>query len=256
MSHRWIFALSLLVLMMLVQPARAQPLACEKIVISGEAGWPPFSYIEDGQLTGVGVELARVLFTQLNIPVEVRTTQNQSELEHFLRRGQVDLLVGTYDLPKYDQYTRLVIPPYYEDTLAIVVTRQSGFEFSDWHHLMGHTGITTKNRQLGKEFIEFSRAYLNVQPMGDLRLNFRKLALGEFEYIIGSAQLLKAGMNKYAQGQFEFLPVLVSAENVHFAFSEQSPCKAYAPFLRASLNALTESQLIFNLVQKHVKQDS
>lgn len=256
MAQGWFFPLTLFVLMMMVQPAHAMPLQCEKIVISGEAGWPPFSYLKDGKLTGVGVDLARILSTQLNIPVEVKTAKNQSELEHFLRRGQVDMLVATYDLPKYEKFTRLVIPPYFEDTLAIVVPVGSRFEFSDWHHLMGHTGITPQNRQLGKEFIEFSRTYLNVQPLGDLRFNFRKLAQGEFEYIVGSAQLLKAGMNRYGKGEFEFLPILVSAENVHFAFSEESPCKAYAPFFRARLNELTETQLIFNLVQMHVKHES
>lgn len=244
-----------LLLVMFSHKSSAEALRCEKVVISGELGWPPYSYMNsDGQLTGAGIELGRLLFHELNIPVEVRPMQSQRDLEHALRRGHVDVLVSTYDLPKYEDLVRLVFPNYYEDTIAIVVPQGKWFEFSDWHDLMGRTGITTSNEQLGREFNEYAEKNLNIHSVGNLRYVFRKLARGEYDYIIGSAQLLKTGVNWYGQEKAEFLPMLVSAEDVYMAFSEASACKGYAAFVRARLKELNENQVVYTLVQKHTEQ--
>lgn len=234
-------------------PSWASPLRCDKAVISGEFNWPPFSYIEEGRLEGAGIDLGRILFHELNIPVEVRPIKNQSELEHQLRNGQVDLLVATYDVPKYEKIIRLVLPNYYEDTLAVAVASGKYFEFSDWHDLMGRAGVTPENKQLGREFRDFATKHLNVKAVGDLRYNFKQLAAGEFEYVIGSAQLLRTGVNRYGNGEIEFLPRLVSAEDVYMGFSEASECKGYTAYFRNRLKELNEKQIVYTLVQKHTE---
>ncbi len=247
---------SILFLLLFIHgPSKAEPLQCKKVVISGEPGWPPYSYMKEGHLTGASVDLARRLFHELNIPVEVRAISDQRELEHQLRRGHVDLLVATYDLPKYEKIARLVLPHYFADSLGIIVPSGEYFQFSDWHDLMGRIGVTPSNNQLGREFTRFAEKNLNITSIGNLRYDFRKLNRGEYEYIVGSAQLLAAGINWYGNDSVEFLPMLVGAEDVYMGFSHASPCKGYTAYFRTRLAELSENQTIHTLMNAHINSE-
>ncbi len=236
--------------------AQAKPLVCEKVVVSGEMSWPPFSYMKDGELQGVGIDLARILFTELNIPVEVVPVQRHDDLSHMLDTGRVDFLVATYDEPRYHKNARLIYPPYFEDNIGVVTHTRSAFDVYDWHALMGKTGLTTNNNQLGIEFNEFAQEYLNIQSEGNVRFNMRKLARGDYEYLIGSEQMLKMGLAWYDKKQeFIFLPTLVAGEDLFFAFSERSECLPYAAFIRDKIAQYKESGVIYSLVQKHAGSD-
>lgn len=229
----------------------AAPLQCEKVVLSGEANWPPYSYMSEGQLKGAGIDLGRLLFRELNIPVEVRFFHHQRDLLHELERGGVDVMVGTYDVPRYEKILRLVRPHYYQDSLGIIVPAGSLIPFSHWDDLMGRVGITPENNQLSREFMDYSKKNLNVASKGDIRYNIRKLRRGEYEYVIGSAQLLSAAVNWYGEGEVEFLPMLVSAQDVYMGISAASPCKNYAAFLRNRLKQLRDSGTIDTMIFAH-----
>jgi len=70
---------------------------------------------------------------------------------------------------------------------------------------------------------------------------------------VGSQRFLEVGVGRYGkQGEFEFLPKLVSNEEVFFGFSLSSECKAYAPYLRARAKELRASNQLDDMLKKHV----
>src|SRR5690606_35122896 len=216
--------------------------------------WPPYSYERQGNLTGVGVDLATMLFNELNIPVVHRITPYEDDMHHYLRRGYVDLLAGTVENQKYAEETYLVLPPFYEDSLAVVAPKHPKLHVRDWHDLMGQLGRTSYHNQISQQFNEFADDYLAVNPKGSLQDLFRTLGHSGNDYIVGSAQFLKVGMSLYGHyGNFSMLPAKLQSEDIFFAFSRNSPCKAYAPYFRARIAELKESGAIDALMKQHLK---
>ncbi|HKY69945.1 MAG TPA: transporter substrate-binding domain-containing protein [Gammaproteobacteria bacterium] len=226
---------------------------CDKIVIAGEPGWPPYSYFKDGQMQGVGFDLAKKLVAELDLPVEVQEINSLSDLEHMLQRGHVDLLVATYDIIRYRDLVHLISPGYFEDVVSIIAPKSNQMVFREWLDLMGYNGITSYNTQLGEAFTNFAQSYLNIRSEGSLEGLFKHLDNYTQDYVIGSAQFLKIGMMRYGQDdKLEFLPQSVSAQEVFFGIAVGSGCLVYAPFFKARMAALVQDQrLIDALLKEH-----
>lgn len=227
--------------------------SCKKVVVSGEPGWAPYSYEKNGTLQGVGVELIEMLFGELDIPVEAQLPGNVDDVEHSLRRSRIDLIVGTFDNAKYKDFVYLVEPGYYDDAVSIVVAENRYMDFYSWYDLMGRIGLTSRNNQLGYEFTDFAKDYLHIKTGGTLGADFIDLKEGMVDYLVGSQRFLEVGVGRYGkQGEFEFLPKLVSNEEVFFGFSLSSDCKVYAPYLRARAKELRASNQLEKMLTKHI----
>lgn len=232
----------------------ASEFACDKIVVTGEPGWAPYSYEKNGTLQGVGVDLIEMLFGELDIPIETRLPGQVDDVEHSLRHSKIDLIVGTYDTEKYRDFVYLVEPGYYEDAVSIVVAEDRYMDFYSWYDLMGRIGLTTRNNQLGFNFVNFAKDYLYIKSEGTLGANFVNLKEGMVDYLIGSQRCLEVGIKRYGkQGEFEFLPKLVSNEDVFFGFSLSSGCKVYAPYLRARAKELRSNHKLEKMLRKHTE---
>ncbi len=243
----------LLAICMYALPVWGSEKNCEKVVVTGEPGWAPYSYEKNGTLQGVSVELIEMLFGELDIPVETQLPGHVDDVEHSLRRSRIDLIVGTYDNEKYRDFVYLVEPGYYEDAVSIVVSENRYIDFSSWYDLMGRIGLTSRNNQLGFDFSDFSKDYLHVHAEGTLGANFINLKEGIVDYLVGSQRFLEVGMGRYGkQGEFDVLPKLVSNEPVFFGFSLASECKAYAPYLRARAKELRASNQLEAMLTKHI----
>ena len=240
-------------MLLLLTQVMASESSCTKVVVTGEPGWAPYSYERNGILQGVGVDLVEMLFGELDIPIETQLPGNVDDVEHSLRRSRIDLIVGTFNNAKYRDFVYLVEPGYYEDAVSIVVSDNRYMDFYSWYDLMGRIGLTSRNQQLGFDFTEFSKDYLHIKTEGTLGANFINLKEGIVDYLVGSQRFLEVGVGRYGkQGEFEFLPKLVSNEEVYFGFSLSSECKAYAPYLRARAKQLRMTNQLEALLKKHI----
>jgi polar amino acid transport system substrate-binding protein len=231
----------------------ASETSCEKVVVTGEPGWAPYSYEKNGILQGVGVDLIEMLFGELDIPIETQLPGNVDDVEHSLRHSRIDLIVGTYDNEKYRDFVYLVQPGYYEDAVSVVVSENRYMDFYSWYDLMGRIGLTSRNNQLGFNFTEFAKDYLYLKNEGTLGANFINLKEGIVDYLVGSQKFLEIGVGRYGkQGEFEFLPKLVSNEDVFFGFSLSSGCKVYAPYLKARAKELRSTHQLDDMLKKHI----
>lgn len=228
---------------------------CQFMVISGDAQWPPFSFIQNDQLKGAGVSLTRFMADELLLPYEIKTIQREDDLLSLLKQGRVDIAVGTFDIRRYREVAHIVYPGYFDENLSVITRSSHYFENSQWFDLMGRVGLASDHAQLGDNFSRFAKHYLFVKKNGNLRSLYRRIKNGEGDYVIGSTEYLWVGMDKYGQeSDLEFLPVHMDELPMHVAVSKASKCAQYVPFFRARIQQLKKDGVIQKWVDHYANR--
>ena len=225
---------------------------CERVIVTGYQNWPPYSFMKDDVLIGVGVDIVSQIFQELDIPVEVQTFEKPSKMSLMLQQGQIDLLIGTYDMPEWKDSVHLIEPAYFEDAIGILVPADKSFPFERWYDLMGRTGVAVNQTQLGARFTDFAGRYLAIdyQPTVEAALDI--LQKHEAEYLVGSVTSVRSTLVKLVkQDNFKFLPNLAAPEKVYLAFSKDSGCKEYLPFIQTSLKNMQQQGSIEGLFLRY-----
>jgi polar amino acid transport system substrate-binding protein len=98
-----------------------------KIVVGVKDTAPPFGFRnEQGELTGLEVELAKDIAAQLGVGIELFPVTSTSRMQ-FLELGRLDLLIATLAVTAQRQdEAHLVEPHYYASTPSLFVRRNSG----------------------------------------------------------------------------------------------------------------------------------
>lgn len=242
----WLFCLILFI------HSSVQALVCEKIVVTGYQNWPPYSFMKEEVLVGVGVDLVSRIFQELDIPVEVQTFDKPSKMSLMLQQSQVDLLVGTYEMPEWKESVQLIEPFYFEDAIGILVASDRPFPFERWYDLMGRTGVAINQSQLGARFTDFAGRYLSVDYQPTIEVALELLQKHEVEYLVGSVTSLRNSLVRLnKENDFKFLPNLAAPEKVYLAFSKDSSCKEYLPFIQKSLQGMQQQGSIEGLFLRY-----
>ena len=230
----------------------SQAATCNKVVITGYQSWAPYSSVEKDELKGVGIDIATQLFQNLDIPMEFEIIDKPSHMALLLKQGEIDVLVATYDVPELHDAVVLAEPAYFEDALAIVVASDRSMTFNRWSDLMGYTGIAVNQTQVGAQFADFAKNYLSLEYVPSLEAAFHKIENREGDYIIGSLELLRHHLIQSGKvDNFAFLDNLVQPEPVYLAFSKESPCREYLPYIQERIRIMKNSGTIESLLQKY-----
>jgi polar amino acid transport system substrate-binding protein len=98
-----------------------------KIIVGVKDSAPPFAFRNDqGELTGLEVELAKDIAGQLDVGIELFPVTSTSRMQ-FLELGRVDLLISTLAVTaQREDEAHLVEPYYYASTPSLFVRRNSG----------------------------------------------------------------------------------------------------------------------------------
>ena len=232
----------------------ASATTCEKVVVTGDINWPPYSYLSAGMLTGAGVDLTTQLFAELDIPVESKHFSSKADLGHAVRYGDVDILIGTYDTPEVRHVAQLLTPAYFDDAVDVLVTKESNLDFKNWNDLIGRMGMALENAPLTAKFQSFADNYLFLRKEPSLRFVLKSLVHNHIDFVVGSSQTLQAGMHENdLYNKFNFLHNHISDEPVYIGISKNSACAQYTPYLKKRLKALKENGRITTMVKKHTE---
>ena len=228
---------------------------CNKVVISGDKDWVPFSYMKDGMLSGVGIELAEELFSELDIPVVVKIAESVADLGYQLRHGEVDVIVGTYDVPELKSVAQLLTPAYFDDVISVVVPDGRQFAFNDWYDLTGKAGMNPDGGQLGNDFKNFADENLFLEGKKDMKFVLKKLKSKYIDYVVGSNQQLKAGISSmHMEKDVKFMQTEIAQESVYLGFAKVSACGQYAPYIKKRIEQLKKNGKLQAMIDKYTYQ--
>ncbi len=150
-----------------------------KLVVGVKDSAPPFAFRNDqGELTGLEVELAKDVASQLGVGIELFPVTATSRMQ-FLALGQLDLLIATLAVTAHRQSeAHLVEPHYYASTPALFVRRGSGVKtLAD---LGGKKVCTLLNRYLNP-LLTADAPTAELVPFRDLHQAAMGLAEGRCE---------------------------------------------------------------------------
>lgn len=108
--YRAMVTISRLVLLLLVSPFPT--LACEKLIVSANASNAPISFNNNGNLTGIGIELFRRLIIDLKTPIEVTQPYPWRRALRISRQGGIDIIIGVRKTAKRQQFLDFIEPAF------------------------------------------------------------------------------------------------------------------------------------------------
>lgn len=210
----------------------------EVLVATGYPGYPPMTWEEDGALTGVAVELARRVFTELKVPFEIRTGGRWVRVQKDAEAGVVDVIVSAYVNEERKRYLDYTVS-FMEDPSVVFVWKGKAFPFRNWEDLVGRRGTTNTGESFGEAFDRFAEQRLALERVPEAVQNLKKLESGRADYFLfGLYPGLSIAAIEGYDDRIEALPHRVVTADMCMAFSKKSKWVRLLPQVNRVLNRL------------------
>lgn len=218
-------------------PVLAAGGVCERIVVTGNAQYPPVLWVDPEdpkRLTGAAVELLEKVLDGSGIHVEALHVGPWSRAQEEVRSGRVDMLAGAFLTPPRLGDMDYVHPPYMEVPSVIFVKRGKAFPYGGWDDLRGKRGSSLVNNSFGDSFDTYAADHLDIRMVPSIQQSFELLVRERVDYVIyerhqGLALAAQLGI----RDQLDIIEGSLITEALYFTVSHNSACNS--PALRAAL---------------------
>lgn len=255
----------IIVLLTILAPltlVNAQIQQCQKIIVAGNIQWPPYTIlasretddIQDSSvnLQGIGMDIAKQIFAELDVPVEEALYSDPSQMAAGLRDGTIDLIVNTYNDSSLLAYATIVQPSYINDPITIAMPISASKNITDWDSLVGLSGVKEISLTPDDQVNDFFISYLQITNKANLLANLEAVKNSEYQYIVGSdLQLTYAINNNNLNSDLIVMKNLNKPAQVHMAFASDSPCKLYAVYLQKRLQDYKNNGTVEKIMKKY-----
>ncbi|TDR76610.1 substrate-binding periplasmic protein [Paludibacterium purpuratum] len=251
-EHSWRLCL-LLLLCWLPSAARAVDARCDKVVISADPAYPPLHWYDGNTLQGASIAIATRVLSDLHVPYEVRYVGPLKRVLGLAQSGQVDVVATLKMTPERQAFLRYGSTPALNNPVAVFVTRQGRFHYTDWQDLIGKRGAVAAGNQFGDGFDDYLRGRLTVSVVPDLTRLFLLLQYQHADYAVtglypGMAWLAAKGdENRYVA----LHPFVVNTQN-YVTFSRASPCATLLPAFDQRLRTLIHAHAFDHIVEDYM----
>jgi len=244
-----------LLLLLFTLPINLHASECQTIRANGSSGWEPISYRgADRQLSGMAVEVANQVFSQLAVTLkfEKETPWKRQLLQ--LEKGELDLVIAAYfndERAKIFGYSQ----PYYIDKIRIFVLQDRTFDFQDLQSLKGKAGLRPLGGTYGNQFDAFAKDNPNIKEYFDYENGMKRLYKGRVDYMVLALFDGLFNTKKYAYPHKVIpLPKDVAQLPIHFLMSKKSPCINLIERINYALAELKSSNFTKKLKEKYMRQ--
>lgn len=211
--------------------------ACERIVVTGNADYPPLLWVspdDPTRLTGAAVELLEEVLKPAGIHVDALHVGSWEQAQQEVRSGRVDMLAGSFLTPERLTEVDYVHPPFMEVPSVIFVRRGEAFAYSGWDDLRGRKGVSLTSSSFGAAFDTFADDHLQIGTVDSIGQGFEQLLEGRAEYLIHQRhQGLALATQRNLLDQLDILEGSLINEQLYYSLSHHSACNS--PALRGAL---------------------
>ncbi|WP_019616343.1 substrate-binding periplasmic protein [Psychromonas ossibalaenae] len=227
--------------------------AKEKIIACGHPDYPPFMWKEGEKTVGAGVEIAEIIFRELDIEVISKSIGNWRRCLATVASGKADLIIAAYRTDERVKYAKFTKTPLSEDPMVIFVWKGKEFKFEKWEDLKGKTAGILWGDSYGQEFELFLIENIKLEYVTRRSQNFKKLELGRVDFgpmglHTGLIQAKKYGYS----GKVVTLKTPVISNYLYMAMSNKSKYLPYLPQIELELQKLHANGTIERLIKKYI----
>ena len=235
------------------------PARCQKIIISGNAEYPPLTWqdkTDKGKITGFAVELLERAFLDTRIKVESRYAGKWKRAQEEIKIGSVDILGGAYITKEREIYMDYILPYFTMDPTVIFVKKGNRFKFKTWEDLRGLVGGAPIGNSYGEQFDNYEKKFLSIERVPKVLQGFKKLISERNDYFVYGLYpgLAKAKITSFSD-KIEYLENSVISEGLYFTISKKSPCNCdeIKRHLGKKIIEFNENNILEKLINKYLK---
>ena len=211
--------------------------ACERVVVTGNADYPPLLWAspdDPTRLTGAAVELLEEALKPAGIHVDALHVGSWEQAQQEVRTGRVDILAGSFLTPERLAEVDYIHPPFMEMPSVIFVRRGEAFAYSGWDDLRGRQGVSLATSSFGAAFDTFADDHLQISTAGSIDQAFDQLLEGRADYLIHQRhQGLALAAQRNVLDRLDILEGSLINEQLYYTLSHHSACNS--PLLRGAL---------------------
>ncbi|HZH28154.1 MAG TPA: transporter substrate-binding domain-containing protein [Azospirillaceae bacterium] len=240
-----------LVAVITVASSSALAQECKTVKISGHPQFPPLIWEEGASMSGAGIEMAKRVFGDLKIPIEIVSLgAYQRALDQF-KAGEIDLIPGIYHFPAREEFTTFVSPPFAKDP-AHAWVKKGAKPVETKEQLTGLRGLKVRGFLFGSEFDSFASAKLDLGDSDNINSAFKMVDAGRVDYFLVSDFSGRSGLasSDLAKDAVVRAPFIANTAAVHFGFSKKSPCATLAAKVGERIQAMVASGEAEKIVER------
>lgn len=227
---------------------------CKSVVAVGDPQWAPYVVRgSDNELTGVGMELVELIFSELDIPVIKSSYDDEREMLHNLSIGNIDILVSAYENERLAKAAEIISPNYTDDPVVVAVNRKVAPQLIHWDDLIGQKGLMGMFFQAEDPISVDLERYLSINRTDDSISMLSALRDNDINYVIGSNLQLKYLIKEFdMQKPIKIAEELSRSSGVHMAYSCRSSCSEYATYFKNRLEDLIRNRTVDQFISKYI----
>ncbi|WP_300752781.1 transporter substrate-binding domain-containing protein [Janthinobacterium sp.] len=202
----------------LLLPAFALPVQARELLAVGAQFERVFEYKNNGDYTGLGAELLRLMAARTGNTVRFRVVP-WARAQAMLAQGQADILIGPYKSPERMVHMVFSAQPFYQDQIIFYTRQKGGFAWDgDYAALKTRRVVLLNGWAYGADW-ERIRPGLQVSVANSVENGLNMLVHNHVDVFISNRRntdpvIARLGL----QGQIKALPKVIDVQNGYFAF--------------------------------------
>lgn len=198
---------------------------CQKVVVSGDPGYAPFSWYDGNTMRGAALEIVTRALNKIGLQYETRYVGPFARVMLEAQHGNVDIIVEMKNIPERQAQFDFSRTAIFLNPIAIFTRSDAEISYHEWNDLRSLRGGITNANRFGGDLDSFITQNLTVEVANDIRGNFDKLARRHIDYFITAYY---PGMNyliqQKRQSEFKVLQPYATESANFVGWSKTSPC--------------------------------
>lgn len=227
-----------------------------KMRVAGFVTNPPFGWVNivsvpGGKITYKNEGFSYDLFTKIakkhNLKVDNIGYTSYQEAMKDLRRGRIDVIVGTYyDKRVLGSGTNLLFPSYISNPIIPIFVKGKERPVKTWEDLRGLKGIVRQEEMIYSLVYQQLPKDLDIHQVAGARKAFTALITGEVDYMLTSLYAAEAEVRRFKLvDEIYFTPTPLVSPELFVVFSSHSDCRKLKPLFTEALKKEKSNQKAF-----------
>ena len=200
----------------------------------------PIQYRNDG----FGYEVFQKIAESQNMRIKNVGYTSYKEAISDLRRGKIDVVVGSYfDQRVLGSGVNLMFPSYFSNPIVPIFLKGKEKTVNGWDDLRGLKGVVRQEENIYSLIFNQLPKDLKIEQVSGAKKAFTKLLTGEADYMLTSLYAGEAEVRRYKLlKEIHFPDKALLIPELFFVFSSHSDCRQIKKLLEPELRKLKENQ--------------